>query len=188
MNNPSKAKKAAYAAFAALGLTMGAAGLAAAATNQAPPASTSPTVTQDKGVEAPGGADESPSYKSSVSDPAGAAEADGTETSDAAEAAKLQALAKITPAEAKSAALAAVPGTADKVELESENGNVVYGVEVTTSSGSVDVKVDAGNGKVLSQQKDDAGDEKESGPEDEKESGPEQADKNEPAEGAETGN
>ena len=47
--------------------------------------------------------------------------------------------------------LAAVPGTAGTATLENENGNVVYSVIVTTSTGAVDVKVDAGNGKVLAQ-------------------------------------
>lgn len=77
-------------------------------------------------------------------------------TEGAAEGAALAAAAKITPDAAKAAALAAVPGTAGKVELENENGNVVFGVEVTTAGGSrVDVKVDAGNGKVLAQEADD---------------------------------
>jgi hypothetical protein len=81
--------------------------------------------------------------------------ADSGTDSEANDAA-LAGLAKISPDQAKAAALAAVPGTAGKVELENEDGNVVYGVEVTTASGStMDVKVDAGNGKVLSQEADD---------------------------------
>ena len=58
-------------------------------------------------------------------------------------------------------ATAAVPGTAGTPELSDENGNVVYDVEVTAADGSkVGVKVDAGNGSVLAQETDDAGDEK----------------------------
>jgi hypothetical protein len=82
-----------------------------------------------------------------------------------ADDAALAGLAKITPDQAKAAALAAVPGTAGKVELEDEDGNVVFGVEVTTASGSkMDVKVDAGNGKVLAQQADDEGGSETDGP------------------------
>jgi uncharacterized membrane protein YkoI len=77
-------------------------------------------------------------------------------TENEADDAALAGLAKISPDQAKSAALAAVPGTAGKVELENEDGNVVFGVEVTTAGGSkMDVKVDAGNGKVLAQEPDD---------------------------------
>lgn len=40
-------------------------------------------------------------------------------------------------------------GTVNKVELDNENGNVIYSVEITNSKETFDVKVDAGNGKVL---------------------------------------
>lgn len=95
-----------------------------------------------------------PSYKSSVTAP----EQDGK--SDADQAAALQPLAKISPDQARDAALAAVPGTAGKVELENENGNVVYAVEITDGSGAKhDVKIDAGNGAVLHQETGDDGQE-----------------------------
>lgn len=87
-----------------------------------------------------------PSYKSSVTAP----EQNGQ--SEADESSALQSLAKISPDQARDAALAAVPGTADKVELDNENGNVVYSVQITDASGAkIDVKVDAGNGSVLHQ-------------------------------------
>jgi uncharacterized membrane protein YkoI len=35
------------------------------------------------------------------------------------------------------------------VELENENGSVVYSVELTQSGKAYDVKVDAGNGQIL---------------------------------------
>lgn len=74
---------------------------------------------------------------------------------ESADSAKLTPLAKVTPEQASAAATAKVPGTAGKVELEDENGNVVYGVEVTAADGTKsDVKVDAGNGAVLSQESD----------------------------------
>ncbi|MEO6057454.1 MAG: PepSY domain-containing protein [Gemmatimonadales bacterium] len=65
------------------------------------------------------------------------------------EAARLQPLARITAAQARSAALARVPGTVMGSVLESEDGNLVYDVKVKTESGEREVKVDAGNGKVL---------------------------------------
>ena len=44
-----------------------------------------------------------------------------------------------------------MPGTAGPATLENENGNVVYGVTITNGATTTDVKVDAGNGKVLAQ-------------------------------------
>jgi uncharacterized membrane protein YkoI len=73
---------------------------------------------------------------------------------EAAESEALQAKAKITADDAKNAALKAVSGTVKKVSLDNENGNVVYSVEIQTASGVVDVKVDAGNGQVLAQDRD----------------------------------
>jgi uncharacterized membrane protein YkoI len=64
---------------------------------------------------------------------------------DQQESAKLQALAKVTPQQAQQAAEAAQGGQASGVKLENEDGNLVYAVEI----GKQEVKVDAGNGKVL---------------------------------------
>ena len=95
----------------------------------------------------PAGADSNePKVAGSVAAPAevkGATETDQT--------ASLAPLAKITAADAVKAANAAVAGTASPAVLEDENGNVVFGVTIKTATGSVDVKVDAGNGKILSQ-------------------------------------
>lgn len=85
-------------------------------------------------------------------------ESDAEDQAEAAESSRLQSLATFTPEQAKSAALAQVPGTVKKVELENEDGNVVYGVEIKTADGERDVKVDAGNGKVLHVEKDDGED------------------------------
>ncbi len=107
-----------------------------------------------------------PVYTSSVQAPNPQDAADkGTEDNGAAKGedgtdAALQALAKITPEQAKAAALAAVPGTVVKVDLDNENGNVVYSVEVQTANSATEVKVDAGNGKVLSQDSQGADEEK----------------------------
>jgi uncharacterized membrane protein YkoI len=80
---------------------------------------------------------------------------EATSPEEQAEAAQYQKLARITAAQARSAALASVPGTATGVELENEDGNLVYGVTVKTASGEKDVKVDAGNGKVLQVEQDE---------------------------------
>lgn len=59
-------------------------------------------------------------------------------------------LAKISLDSAMNAALKQVPGKVLKVELENENGYLVYGVEIAKPDHQiVDVKVDAGNGKIL---------------------------------------
>ncbi len=61
------------------------------------------------------------------------------------ESAKLQTLAKITPQQAQQFAEANQGGKASNVKLENEDGNVVYAVAI----GQKEVKVDAGNGRVL---------------------------------------
>ena len=67
--------------------------------------------------------------------------------SETDEAAALSGLATVTPEQAKAAALEANPGTSViKVELDNENGALVYSVEL---SNGADVKVDAGNAAVL---------------------------------------
>lgn len=66
------------------------------------------------------------------------------------EPANLASLAKITADQAIAASLAAYPGTqVKKVELENENGCLVYVVEL---SNGLELKVDAGNGKVVHQE------------------------------------
>jgi len=64
----------------------------------------------------------------------------------------LSTLAKIKADQAMAAAQAAFPGTAvKKMELDNENGCLVYSVVL---SNGMDVKVDAGNGKVVHQEPD----------------------------------
>jgi uncharacterized membrane protein YkoI len=85
----------------------------------------------------------------------------GEEAEDRAEGAeseRLKSLARITPEQARDAALAQVPGRVKKVELENEDGNVVYGVEIKTAEGESDIKVDAGDGRVLHIEQDGEGD------------------------------
>ncbi len=70
-------------------------------------------------------------------------------------------MAKIPLDSAVNEALKAVPGKVVKAELENENGYLVYGVEIAKADRQIaDVKVDAGNGKVLkieTDQKDNEG-------------------------------
>jgi hypothetical protein len=132
----------AAAVLAGLGIT----GVAAAQNGPGDPAGPS----ADRSDE---GGHEDPSYTGSIPAPDDGAD-DGTESEadEAAEAQALQALATISADRARDAALTAVPGTAATVGLDNENGSVVYSVEVTGADGTVtDVKVDAGNGKVLAQ-------------------------------------
>ena len=69
---------------------------------------------------------------------------------------QLKGLAKITPAQAIQAALARVKGKVLKVELENENGFLVYDVEIRRPDRStVELKVDAGNGRVLAMERED---------------------------------
>lgn len=77
-----------------------------------------------------------------------ASDGDGETNDDAEEsqsAAKLQNQAKITAQEAIKAAESSIGSKASRVQLENENGNLVYAVVI----GKQEVKVDAGNGKVL---------------------------------------
>ncbi|MBR8831112.1 MAG: hypothetical protein N5P05_003819 [Chroococcopsis gigantea SAG 12.99] len=73
---------------------------------------------------------------------------DGNKDDDAKEtqeATRLQSLAKISLREAQTIAEKSLGGRATKVHLENEDGNVVYSVHI----GLKEVKVDAGNGKIL---------------------------------------
>jgi uncharacterized membrane protein YkoI len=67
------------------------------------------------------------------------------ERQDQQESARLQSLAKITPQQAQESAEKAVGGQSKRVQLENEDGDVVYSVLIDKK----DIKVDAGNGKVL---------------------------------------
>jgi len=72
-------------------------------------------------------------------------------------------LATVSFEQAVQNALASIQGQVLKMELEDENGFLVYGIEIVTADKSiVDVKVDAGSGDVLAMDADDA-DEHDSG-------------------------
>lgn len=102
-----------------------------------------PTAVQDE--------QQDPTYTGSIAVPNEADVAGAPEQSDQAEAQALASLAKITADQANQAALAQFAGaTVTKTELDNENGWLVYSVHLTDSTGKAqDVKVDAGNGKVL---------------------------------------
>ena len=86
---------------------------------------------------------QSPIYKGSIT----VSQAQNDGMNEAQEAAALQSQTKISAAQAEAAALAANPGTkVVKTELDNENGALVYSVQL---SNGLDVKVDAGNGKIL---------------------------------------
>lgn len=163
----SRTKRLIFTGAAAIGILGGAAGIAGAASSQSAPG---PAAAQADANDTPDA-----SYTSSVTAPQAA---EGQPEKD--EAAKLQSLATVTADQAKSSALAAVPGTAKAPELDNEDGNVVWSVEVTKVDGTVtDVKVDAGNGKVLAQETDtenDGGKDNQSGDESGNESGTETPD------------
>ena len=145
-------KRAVITGAIVAGLALGGTGIAVASAN--------PAVSSKSGS---GTDDQDPSFIGTVPAPAGAADAGNETASDQtageeaageeAAARALQPFATTTSAEATAAALKVVPGTAGTALLESENGYVVYGIEITKADGTVvDVKVDAGNGTVLAQE------------------------------------
>ncbi len=78
------------------------------------------------------------------------------EMNDEAENQALAGQASISADQAKQAAEAQVGGTASSVQLDSENGLLVYEVKI----GNQEVKVDAGDGSVLKVEKGDNGQDK----------------------------
>jgi uncharacterized membrane protein YkoI len=71
--------------------------------------------------------------------------------------AEFPSMAKVSMEQAVNIAQASVPGQVLKTGLEDEDGYLVYGVEVVAADKSVvEVKVDAGSGKVLAMEQDKA--------------------------------
>lgn len=171
MATTSKFRKVIYSSFFGLGLTVGGASLASAAVNQQEPPTTAQAAATTKSTDSKESAgnevdkneaDDKPDYTSSVTiatTPEGADE--GSEADEAkadkAEQAKLEKVAKIDTKAAEAAATGKVPGKVIESELEEEDGNVVFDVEVEAAAGKItEVTVDAGNGKVLAQEAEDA--------------------------------
>lgn len=98
---------------------------------------------QDEAADADGVEVQEPNYAGSIS--VGQTEYEGM--TEEQESAALADLAKISSDDAKSAALSANPdATVLKVELDNENGAVVYSVEL---SNGAEVKIDAGTAAIL---------------------------------------
>lgn len=72
-------------------------------------------------------------------------ESDADEAREEEAAARLQPLAKITADQAKEAALQVQDGKVRELELEAENGSLIYEVTIDET----EVFVDAGNGDIL---------------------------------------
>lgn len=109
---------------------------------QQPPPQPAP-MTQQAG---PGQQTQEPNYRGSIQVPANAAG-----TNEQAEGQALQSLARITADQARQAALAQFPNAnVSGVQLENENGSLVYSVRLTDAQGQQrEVKADAGNAQVL---------------------------------------
>ncbi len=135
-------KKTIAGSIAGLALMVSAIGGGVALAQGPTTAPANPPVVQEK-QESTNDQVQTPSYTGSIS-------VDQTKTdgmTEADEAAALQGQAGITADQAKAAALAANPGTtATKVELDNENGVLVYSVQLDNG---LDVKIDAGNQAVL---------------------------------------
>lgn len=144
---------AALATTAALGGGVGVAAAAGGPSAPAPPSTSGSAAEQDEGTE-----EQEPALNGSVQTEEVAGENEQQEQE------RLSSQATISQDEAKKAALEAVPGTVGSAELGDENGSLIWEVDITKADGSsVEVKVDAGNGKVLAQEADD----QESGEQDE---------------------
>jgi uncharacterized membrane protein YkoI len=113
---------------------------------------------ESKGENEAAEANEANESKAGEANEAGEENEEAEDRAEGGESERLKSLARITPEQAQAAALAQVPGTVKKVELENEDGNVVYGVEVKTAHSESDVKVDAGDGRVLHVEQDGEGD------------------------------
>ena len=83
----------------------------------------------------------------------------------------LPGLAKVSFKKALDLATTAVPGKVLKAELESENDTLIYSIEIVDKDSEVtEVNVDAGNGKILStdKEKDEKDEKDEQGDKEEK--------------------
>ncbi len=107
-------------------------------------------------VVAPGSATAPAATPSEAANPAEATEAPNP--NEASEPALNPAQVKTTADQARATALAQFPGaTVKQIELQDENGALVWGVELTDASGAVqEIKIDGNSGQILSTQADGA--------------------------------
>ena len=133
-------RKHTYSALAGLGVLVGTAGIAGATSGGSTPVDQAqdPVATA---IETDDGENDLVSYVSSITVESTGSEAD--------EASQLAVLSTVSEADATAAALIAQSGTVTSAQLENEDGNVIYAVDIDTGSGAVEVKVDAGNASVL---------------------------------------
>ncbi len=61
---------------------------------------------------------------------------------------------RITPQRAAEIAVQAVPGEIIEIELEIENGRLVYEIDILTSFGVYEVEVDAYTGEIIEIERD----------------------------------
>lgn len=157
----SRNKIAAAAAAISGVLIAGGATIAAAAPDDESSTKTSSTATDKEGKEG----DEA-TFTGTITAPEevpdGQEAADGSaeeKAQDEAENAVLADLATVTEAQARTAATGAVPGTVDKIQLEDEDGFVVWEAAMTQTDGAtMEVLIDAGDGSVLAQEIEEAHD------------------------------
>ncbi len=69
----------------------------------------------------------------------------GAEAKEEVNTPRLKKLAKVTAEQAKQIARSRFKGTIKQVDLENEDGNVIWSVEI----GKHELSIDAGNGKIL---------------------------------------
>lgn len=127
------------------------AAVGAVANAETPPPSPSPSIQQDP--KTPQTETQEPAYTGSIRVPQTAdTHNDAAESAnEATESAALAALATVSEADARNAALGRFPGaTITSASLGDENGSLVWEINLTdTASAAHEVKVDAGNGAVL---------------------------------------
>jgi uncharacterized membrane protein YkoI len=124
---------------------------------EAPTPGSTPEATVQTQADQSGQQEQAPSYTGSITVPQDQKDLQDQKDQkdqagqDEAEANSLASLAKITADQAKAAAMAQYPGaTIKKAELDNENGTLAYSVELTDASGKFqDIKIDAGNAKIL---------------------------------------
>lgn len=146
MESLNRTKKIVGSSAVALGLALGAMGVASAAS--APADAPAGETNEDETNEA----NETPEQE--------AAE-------DAAELELLNSFA-VTPAEAEAAALKVVPGTVEEVEIEDDGATPVFEVEIIDANGDeVSVTVDPNTGVVIDQVVEGPDDDANEGPNDE---------------------
>ncbi|MGB3829098.1 MAG: PepSY domain-containing protein [Ornithinimicrobium sp.] len=113
------------------------------------------------------GTSDEASFTGTITAPAEMPEGDETKEGSAEEKAQEEAettaladLATVNEDQARTSATDAVPGTVGKIELDDEDGFVVWEAEITQADGTmVEVLIDAGDGRVLTQEVEDVDDE-----------------------------